>query len=121
MLRKQKGISQVQLSQNLGVSRQAISKWETDQSVPDMRNLIQLAELFGTELEYLTTGVHPVYEEPPVIVNVVEKVDKVIEKVVEKPVIKKVIRVKYVRNPVEFLLIGAACLVIGLIIGHYCW
>lgn len=120
-LRKEKGISQIQLADDLGVTRQAVSKWETDQTVPDMRNFIRLAEIFDTEVEYLTTGNHPVYESPPVIVNVVEKVDKVVEKVVEKPVIKKVVRVKYVRNPVEFLLIGTACFLAGVVFGHFIW
>lgn len=120
-LRKNKGISQVQLANELGISRQAVSRWENDQNVPDMRNFIQLAEILDTEVEYLTTGNHPVYEPAPVIVNVVEKVDKVVEKVVEKPVIKKVIRVRYLRNPVEFLLIAVASFIIGAVFGHFFW
>ena len=116
-LRKEQNISQVQLANALNVTRQAVSKWENDQTSPDTVKLIQLAEVLNTEVEYLATGVHPVYQEAPIVVNMVEKVDKVIEKVVEKPVVKKVTRVKYLRNSVEFILVGSACFIIGIVIG----
>lgn len=116
-LRSQKNLSQGQLAQALGVSRQAISKWENDQSSPDTIHLIQLADILDTEVEYLATGRKPVYEQPPIVLNMVKKVDKVVEKVVEKPVVKKVIRVKYVRNPLEYILIGVVSLIIGFILG----
>ena len=115
-LRKGKNISQVELSKRLGVSRQAVSKWENDQSSPDTGKLIELAQVLDTEVEYLVTGVKPVYEHP-VVVRVVEKVDQVYERVVEKPVIHKVTRVKYLRNPVEFLLFGLLCFALGLVSG----
>lgn len=118
-LRKEQGISQGELAASLGVSRQAISKWENDQTSPDTLNLIRLAQILDTELEYLATGVHPVYEPAPVVVNVVEKVDKVVERVTEKPVYKKVVRVKYLRNPVEFLLVGFVCFLLGLLLGWF--
>lgn len=117
VLRKEQNLSQGQLAESLGVSRQAISKWENDQTSPDTMKLIQLADLLNTEVEYLATGNKPVYESAPIVVNVVEKVDKYVDRIVEKPVIKKVIRVKYLRNPVEFALCGIAGLIIGLIIG----
>lgn len=116
-LRNQKNISQGQLAQALDVSRQAISKWENDQSSPDTIHLIKLADILDTEVEYLATGRKPVYEEPPIVLNMVKKVDKVVEKVVEKPVIRRVIRVKYRRNPVEYAIIGIGSLIIGFILG----
>ena len=119
-LRKGKNISQVELSKRLGVSRQAVSKWENDQSSPDTGKLIDLAQVLDTEVEYLVTGVKPVYEHP-VVVRVVEKVDQVYERVVEKPVIHKVTRVKYLRNPVEFLLFGLLCFALGLVSGWMLW
>lgn len=117
VLRKEQSLSQVQLADALGVSRQAISKWENDQTSPDTMKLIQLADVLNTEVEYLATGNKPVYESAPIVVNVVEKVDRYVDRVVEKPVIKKVTRIKYLRNPVEFALCGAAGLIIGVIIG----
>lgn len=117
LLRKQQNISQVQLAQALSVSRQAVSKWENDQTSPDTLKLIRLAELLDTDVEYLATGRKPVYEPAPVVVNVVEKVDRIVEKVVEKPVIRKVSRIKYLRNPVEFTALGLGCFILGLLLG----
>ena len=118
-LRTQKNLSQGELASALSVSRQAISKWENDQSSPDTIHLIQLADLLDTEVAYLATGVKPVYEEAPIVVNLVKKEDRVVEveKVVEKPVIRRVIRVKYRRNPLEYLALGIVCLVLGLLLG----
>lgn len=116
-LRTQRELSQGQLAESLGVSRQAVSKWENDQTSPDTIHLIKLADILDTDVEYLATGRKLVYEEPPIILNMVKKVDRVVEKVVEKPVIRRVIRVKYRRNPMEYAALGIGCLIIGLILG----
>ena len=55
-LRKKALFSQEYVAERLGVSRQAVSKWETDASAPDTYNLIALAELFDVSVEYLATG-----------------------------------------------------------------
>lgn len=52
-LRKQKGLSQEELAEQLGVSRQAVSRWELGQTLPDIYNLVQLCELFGVSADYL--------------------------------------------------------------------
>ena len=52
-LRKQKGLSQEELAEQLGVSRQAVSRWELGQTLPDIPNLLQLCELFGVSSDYL--------------------------------------------------------------------
>ena len=52
-LRKKNGWSQEELAEKLNVSRQAVSKWESAQSVPDMSRIIQLSELFGVSTDYL--------------------------------------------------------------------
>lgn len=116
-LRKERSLSQGQLAEALEVSRQAVSKWENDLSSPDTIKLIKLAEVLDTEVEYLATGRKPVYEEPPIVLNMVKKVDKVVEKVVEKPVVKRVVRVKYLRNPLEFLVLGIVCFLLGFVLG----
>lgn len=116
-LRNEKKLSQGQLADAICVSRQAISKWENDNSSPDTIHLIQLADILGTDVEYLATGRKPVYEEPPIVLNMVQKVDRVIEKVVEKPVIRRVIRVKYLRNPVEFAVVGLLSFFLGIAVG----
>jgi transcriptional regulator with XRE-family HTH domain len=53
LLRKQRNLSQEQLAEELDVSRQAISKWESEQSVPEMNNIIQLSEIFNVSTDYL--------------------------------------------------------------------
>lgn len=52
-LRKQNNFSQEQLAEKLEVSRQAISKWELDQSIPDTDKIIQLSYLFRVSTDYL--------------------------------------------------------------------
>lgn len=139
-LRKKQNMSQGQLADAMGVSRQAVSKWENDQSSPDTLKLIQLAETLDTDVEYLATGRAMVYRRPPVVIKTVETVEKiqekpvekVVEKVVErvvkappeiqyveKPVVKKVYRTRYIRNPVEYWIVGGVCLLIGFLIGHF--
>ncbi len=51
--RKEKNITQEQLADNLGVSRQSISKWESDVAYPETDKLIRMSELFDCSLDYL--------------------------------------------------------------------
>lgn len=53
LLRKQKGLSQEKLSEQLEVSRQAISKWELGESLPDTENVVRLSKLFNVSIDYL--------------------------------------------------------------------
>lgn len=62
-LRKCKGLSQEQLADILGVSRQAVSKWESGQSMPEVEKLIAISELFGVSVDYILKGDTPM---PPV-------------------------------------------------------
>ena len=54
--RKAHGYSQEELAAKIGVSRQAISKWERSESSPDTDNLIALAQLYGVSLDTLLMG-----------------------------------------------------------------
>ena len=118
-LRKQKKLSQGQLAEIVGVSRQAVSKWESGQNSPDTIKLIHLADILDTDVEYLATGRKTPKEEPPIILNMVKKVDKIVEveKIVEKPVIKRIVRVKYKRNPMEYWAVGIIGFFLGLVFG----
>lgn len=140
-LREKENISQGELADALEVTRQAVSKWENDMSCPDTLNLIRLAEVLDSDVEYLATGRKMVYRRPPIVLKSVETVEKVVEKPVikvvekvvekptvqyiekpviqEKPVYKKVIRTKYVRNPLEYILWGVICFLMGLLIGCF--
>ena len=100
-LRKLQNLSQGQLAQAMDVSRQAVSKWENDQTSPDSLKMIRLAEVLVVE-------------------KVVEKpVEKTVVQYVEKPVIKKVFRVKYRRNPAELAIVGVVCFLLGLLVGYF--
>ena len=58
-LRAEKKLSQGDLADALGVSRQSVSKWETDTSVPELDKLVKLSQLFGITLDELVTGEAP--------------------------------------------------------------
>lgn len=133
-LRTKKNISQNQLAKTLEVSRQAVSKWENDQTAPDTLNLIRLADLLETDVEYLATGrssTEPtiVTVEKPVEVEKIVEIEKIVEvekvvhvdkfheTVVEKPVIRKITRTKFVRNPIEYAAIFLGGFIIGLLVG----
>lgn len=67
-IRKNEGLSQEQLAEKIGVSRQAITKWETGKGMPDIENMMILAEIFKTTLDELVSqsmprqeDKHPVY------------------------------------------------------------
>ena len=51
--RKKQGWSQEELAEQLGVSRQAVSKWESGQSIPDLTKILKLSEVFGVTTDYL--------------------------------------------------------------------
>ena len=53
LLRKQCGWSQEGLAEQLGVSRQSVSKWELGSSIPDLDKIIRMSELFGVTTDYL--------------------------------------------------------------------
>ena len=55
-LRKKNNLSQEELAEKLGVSRQAVSKWERSEASPDTDNLIALAEIYGMSLDELIFG-----------------------------------------------------------------
>lgn len=52
-LRKKSGMSQEELAEKMNVSRQAVSKWEGAQSIPDLDKILQLSELYGVTTDYL--------------------------------------------------------------------
>ena len=54
--RKEFGMSQEQLAEKIGVSRQAITKWETDGGMPDIENILLIASLFGTTVDELLSS-----------------------------------------------------------------
>ena len=53
-------MSQEELADRMGVSRQAVSKWESEQSTPDLEKIIIMSELFGVTTDYILKGTEPV-------------------------------------------------------------
>lgn len=62
-LRKKKGITQEQLASALCISSQAVSKWETGTSSPDVQTLPLIADFFGVSIDYLFYGLDVSYDE----------------------------------------------------------
>ena len=63
LLRHEKGLKQEELAERMGVSPQAVSKWENDLNCPDIALLPRLAKTLGVTVDHLLTGEKP---EPPV-------------------------------------------------------
>ena len=55
-LRKEENYSQEQLAEMLGISRQAVSKWESGQGYPDINNIIKLTEIYNVSADYILLG-----------------------------------------------------------------
>lgn len=57
--RTERGLSQLEVAEKLDVSRQSVSKWETDGAVPDLDKLVKLSKLFGVTMDELVKGEGP--------------------------------------------------------------
>ena len=91
------GLSQAGLGEKLGVSRQAVSRWEADGAVPDTDKLIALSKLFGLTLNELLQVENPPEQMPAPVEEPAEK----------RP------RVRW-----KLLLLAAACFLAGLAVGR---
>lgn len=94
-LRKSKGISQEELADKIGVSRQAVSKWESEQTTPDIEKVILMSDYFEVTTDYILKGIEPVSKES--------------DQEKEKP------------NAVVFSITGTAFNLMGLIIAAMIW
>ena len=77
-LRKEKGLTQLELAQQMGVTDKAVSKWERNLSFPDVASLPKLAEVLGTSVDELLEVKTAAQEEPtesrvPALVELVLK------------------------------------------------
>lgn len=72
-LRKQSGYSQEQVAEMLGLSRQAISKWESGQGKPEIDNIVKLTEIYDVSADYILLGTEKVSVPLPENVPVPEK------------------------------------------------
>ena len=58
--KKKKGMSQEELADRVGVSRQAVSKWESEQATPDIDKIVIMSDIFDVTTDYLLKGIEPV-------------------------------------------------------------
>ena len=64
-LRRAKGLTQLELAEQLNYSDKAVSKWERAESMPDVSVLVEIADLFDVPLDYLVRAEHPQKEMQP--------------------------------------------------------
>ena len=76
-LRKSRNLTQEQLAEKLGVSRQAVSRWEAGDSTPDMINLLGLCDLFGVSADYLIHDNYESDDDMPIVKEKNEQISKV--------------------------------------------
>lgn len=74
-LRKQAGMSQEKLAEKLGVSRQAVTKWETDAGIPDVENLAALSALFQISIDELLSNATEPARQPDALFESVTEYD----------------------------------------------
>jgi len=74
-LRKQHGLSQEDLAEKLSVSRQAVSRWEVDSTLPDAENLLQISKLFGVSVDYLINEDYETENDIPAAHKLVQKME----------------------------------------------
>ena len=63
--RRAMGLSQEQLAQQIGVSRQTVSKWETGQSAPELEKLVAISQIFGVSTDELLGNTRPPQADAP--------------------------------------------------------
>lgn len=113
-LRKARRLTQEELAMQIGVSRQSLSKWESDGALPDTANIITLADLFGVSTDYLLREAEaadapaaPIKEAPIPEPSASQPIAPIVQ--VMPPQQKK-------NTPPTILVIGSVLLVLGILV-----
>ena len=113
-LRKKSSLSQEALAEKMNVSRQAVSKWESNQSIPDIEKIVDLSELFGVTTDYLLKNGTPSFELPGKSSE--EKIEKALPAITDQEidqyleVAKKAAHFESLSIALFFLAIASLCL-----------
>lgn len=114
-LRKARGWTQEELAAQVGVSRQSLSKWESDGALPETANIIVLADLFGVTTDYLLReGEQPASTEEPVPVAPAAQPASAEEPVPTASALQPAPEKQKVLSPI--FVIGCILLVMGVIV-----
>lgn len=115
-LRTQKGISQMELAEALDVSRQSISKWETDAALPEIDKLIALSRYFGVPVGKLLGLEEAQTDEPPEDGELSETQLKMVQEIVDRYLAAQPRPMSKKRRTLLKIAvcIAAVCLVVGL-------
>lgn len=120
-LRKEKGMTQLELARQMGVTDKAVSKWERNLSFPDVASLPKLAEVLGTSVDELLEVKTAAQEEPagPKVPALVELVLKAVALAMGVGVTALTIMDEVEpRNALGLLGIGVACLALVQLAHH---
>lgn len=110
--RQNAGLSQEKVAELVGVSRQAVTKWEVNQSAPNTEHLFKLAEIFGTTVDMLLTSEHKAKPSPAEQIYYLYKMEEEKKAAIKKQTQK--------RNLLIALLVAAGYIGIYLI-GRILW
>lgn len=118
-LRKKSSLSQEALAEKMNVSRQAVSKWESNQSIPDIEKIVDLSELFGVTTDYLLKNGTPSFELPGKSSE--EKIEKALPAITDQEIdqyleiAKKAAHFESLSIALFFLAIASFCLFSSLV------
>ncbi len=113
-LRKQHNMSQGELADELDVSRQTISKWENDSSIPELDKIIRLCEIFSVSSDYILRGITEKEEREERDSTVIKEKTVIIEKQTD---IKTIFATGLFINAMFFLFISPKTFYIPLLFG----
>lgn len=116
-LRKEKGMTQLELAEKMGVTDKAVSKWERDLSFPDVNSIPKLAEIFDVSVNDLIQA-KTSEKNPPLSNRIGEIIDTCLKAValamgIATTVLSYMNKIE-VEDAIELLGLGLACLAISL-------
>lgn len=119
-LRKAQKMSQEELASKITVSRQAVSKWELNEAIPDTENIIQLSKILGVSIDFLLNDEIESVKEIPVVKETTIKLKKKYNNLWAIVLIISIIIALFIGNAVNVeMTVGLAliCLSIIIVIG----
>ena len=114
-LRKENRMSQEELASKITVSRQAVSKWELNEAMPDIDNIKQLSKIFGISMDYLLDDEINIADEIPSVKETTKKIKNKYNKFWFIAIVTAAILALIIGNALNIqgtIILGIICLVI---------